>query len=102
MLGGSNVSPKKPQKYKRLRFYATLIEQNFIEHIRQFTTVPFVKESVTKALLKELEYLEMQREYMKQEGQENTDEYRELLMSMGPLELVILSWKELIDSYEKP
>jgi len=84
---------------KRVRFYAVKEEIKLIENLRQYAPVPLVLNGITKAIVNQLDNLYRQMEYMKQEGQELSEEYREVAMSYAPLEQIYLAWRELSKVY---
>jgi hypothetical protein len=61
----------------------------------------YVNNGVTDSILKQLDNLELRREYLRQEHQETTDEYAKITMSIGILDLCYVKWKSLMEEIKE-
>ena len=94
-LGESKEMPKATTN-KRKCFFATDRERSLIVNLRQFVGMNKVRDAVSNGILRELENLERKKSFLKQEGKEFTEEFQEICIALGPLELVYLNWRELM------
>ena len=88
--------PKVPKEFHRGRFFATAREQKIITWLREYYWNTAVSDSIINAILKQLETLERQRDYMKQEKEDTSKEFEEVVISIGLLEVFYVHWRELM------
>ena len=88
--------PKVPLEHHRGRFWATEREQRLIRWLRDYSWNAAISDSIINAILKQLETLERQRDYMKQEKEDTGKEFEEVVISIGLLEVFYVHWRELM------
>lgn len=94
--------PKVSQDKKRVTFYATKREQEFIKSVRQYAGHEDVGAVMSRAYSRELDILEKKMDYIKQQIEtgkaepEEIEEYKKLSILHGPIEVLYLNWRELL------
>lgn len=79
---------------KRKSFFATDNEQSVIRWLREFGWNPIVTDSVTRSVQRELETYDRKKAYLIQEGKQSTQEFEDIVLGLGQLEIFYHRWSE--------